>query len=511
MQRSACDRRVTRVGVVVLAALCAGSIAACTATRLTRTLKGPAEVGTLDRRSPYLKVHARNGHLYVLTAWTVEESSGTISGDGEHLDVARQPLSRGRFTLALPDVALVETNVVQRSPAVAALAVITGISAAVTAYCIVQPKACFGSCPTFYVGDGSAGPIQAEGFSSSVAPSLEARDVDALYKVELDTNARLTITMKNEALETHVVRSVRLLAAARPAGGRVVATLDGEFREATDPRAALACEDDGGDCARQVAAFDGQERMSVTDAGDLARRETIELRFQHGQGPQALVIASRQSLASTYLFYQSLAYLGRSAGETLASLERGDPAAHGALQRLQRVLGGIEVWSETLDGGWVLAGEVDERGPLATDVVAVPMPARTTGRVRLRMARGHWRVDYLSMMRLGAAVLPASLEPESIRDQTGASVRPGSVTTLPGDTYTYSFHLGNAAAQELFLDTQGYYLEWMREEWLREENALRAAQLLVDPEQLLRDLAPEFKKQESHMESVFWSSRYARR
>jgi hypothetical protein len=92
-----------------------------------------------------------------------------------------------------------------------------------TAVCAANPKTCFGSCPTFYVSDGKHAMLQAEGFSSSIAPSLEARDVDALYRVH-PSGREFIVTMKNEALETHFVRRVRLLAAKRPVGGRVLAT-----------------------------------------------------------------------------------------------------------------------------------------------------------------------------------------------------------------------------------------------------------------------------------------------
>ncbi len=243
---------------------------------------------------------------------------------------------------------------------------------------------------------------------------------------------------------------------------------------------------------------------------DLARKESIELRLPAAEGPRGLVIASRQSLASTYLFYQSLAYLGHSAGATIAALERGDRTVGNALARLQQVLGGIEVAVETTSGTWTPAGEVREMGPLAADVVVVPLPSTATGRVRLRLARGHWRLDYLASVRLGARVAPTILEPVSVRDAGGRSMPNGVLTTLPGDSYTYAFRLPEGAAHELFLDSRGYYLEWMRQEWLADENPLRAAQLLLDPGQLLRDLAPEFKRQEAQMEALFWGSRYAR-
>ena len=95
----------------------------------------------------------------------------------------------------------------------------------------------------------------------------------------------LVVTMKNEALETHVVRFVRLLAAKRPVNGRVMATVAGEFREVTDLHEVEACRADEGDCLVKVRAFDSDERFSSTDEEDLARREVIELRLSPADGP----------------------------------------------------------------------------------------------------------------------------------------------------------------------------------------------------------------------------------
>ena len=59
-----------------------------------------------------------------------------------------------------------------------------------------------------------------------------------------------------------------------------------------------------------------------------------------------------------------------------------------------------------------------------------------------------------------------------------------------------------------FLESQGYYLEWMRNEWMAEENALMAAQLFLDPAAALKRLAPEFKHVEPELEASFWRSKY---
>jgi len=58
------------------------------------------------------------------------------------------------------------------------------------------------------------------------------------------------------------------------------------------------------------------------------------------------------------------------------------------------------------------------------------------------------------------------------------------------------------------LESQGYYLEWMRNEWLGEENPDKVFQMLFNPQQYYKDLAPQFKKNEAEMEETFWSSKY---
>jgi hypothetical protein len=50
----------------------------------------------------------------------------------------------------------------------------------------------------------------------------------------------------------------------------------------------------------------------------------------------------------------------------------------------------------------------------------------------------------------------------------------------------------------------------MRHEWLAEEDLSRAMQLVINPLGALQEMAPDFKRVEADMETVFWGSRYAR-
>src|SRR5690349_4189259 len=155
-----------------------------------------ADLTTVDKQAAFLKVHMRNGDVYVLRSWHVNVT--TLSGFGERQGVDRRPSPAQSYEIPMADVALFETNVVETSPSVAALAVVGVVSVVVSVACLTNPKACFGSCPTFYAPDDRTGApvLQAEGFSDAIAPSLEASDVDALYR-STGTGGAFTLKMTN--------------------------------------------------------------------------------------------------------------------------------------------------------------------------------------------------------------------------------------------------------------------------------------------------------------------------
>ena len=83
------------------------------------------------------------------------------------------------------------------------------------------------------------------------------------------------------------------------------------------------------------------------------------------------------------------------------------------------------------------------------------------------------------------------------------------LTTQRGDAYRIHFeipeHLGEVA---LFLESRGYYFEWMRPEWQGEADPWMAALIFSDPGEALVRMAPLFKGLEAGMETAFWSSRF---
>jgi hypothetical protein len=463
----------------------------------------------------------RDGELYVLDMWSESAADRLLSGRGTRYSVDRQVAAPGEFVVPVDSIALVEVTLRERvRPTGPTLLTVWGvISGITTGVCVADPKACFGSCPTFYPTDSSVTRPWAEGFSGSIARSLEATDVDALYHASGDAGV-FEIEMRNEAFETHAVRSVRLIAVPRPAAGRVLVGADGRFHQTTRFIEPVSCRAAEGDCRDEVRLLDAVERRSWADSTDLAARETIDLIFPNATGPVGLVIGARHSLVSTYLFYQTMAYAGRSAGAWLAHLEREGVNAFPGGFRMMDLVGRIEIQVER-DGTWSTVAEYAEQGPIATDLQVLPLSVTGDSlRLRLRLAQGSWRIDYLALAELGGATDATVLEPEALFGNGTAQdsvalerlkAPDGYLVTYSGDRYGLRFRLPQAdTPYELFLESRGYYYEWMRSEWMAEENPVLLALVELDPAAALRVMAPGFKRREAAMEGQFWASRFGR-
>jgi len=207
--------------------------------------------------------------------------------------------------------------------------------------------------------------------------------------------------------------------------------------------------------------------------------------------------------------------MGHAAGAWMAQFERG-PRLEDHAHAMRDALGGIEVELPDGTGRWTAVGSVHETGPLASDVKVLPLPrGMPAGHVRLRLTRGHWRLDLLALARLGLSVKPVRLPPvEVIREGEGPvrAFTAGPLTAMPGEAHRLVYQLPpHPQGYELFLESRGYYLEWLREAWLAEEDPQKTLQVLWNPRQALVDLAPAFRQQEDAMEDAFWRSRYVQR
>jgi hypothetical protein len=463
-----------------------------------------------------------SGELYALDTWHFELANSVIVGSGALYGIDRQAVSQGTFNVPMDSVIFAETNEPRTVVpfGIPLLAIWTTVWGALTVACVADPKSCFGSCPTFYLDDVSTDRPRAEGFSSSIAKVLEERDVDALG-VSRPGGVRVDVRMTNEALETHAVRYVQLHAVPKPAHAELFATAEGDFYKASGTMRAVGCRSHYGDCLGELLYRDSLEYKSLTDSADLGIRETVELVFPATAGNVGLVLEARQTFVSTFLLYQMMAYMGSEAATWLATLERGDPFSRRAAWRMANIVGSIEVSIAVDSGPWHAIGSFSEAGPIATDVQLVPFtlpPTADSVRVRLRMARGSWRVGYVGLVKASPATATAldPFEVQRLKGETGGEREilhdaDRYLFTHPGDEYRLSFMLpSDADRYELFLESRGYYYEWMRAEWLAEEDTAMVALMLTRPEAALKALAGEYKLREANFEVNFWNSRFGR-
>ncbi len=510
----------------------------CTPTKIMRRLQGPDQINTITdtvkKSKVAIKIHMKNGGLYVLNWFATSDDKDTLTGLGNFYNANRKKVStltrnqlpeiEGEpiYKIAYSDIALVETNTVEGiSRKILAMGLVGVPTVLTSVYCLANPKACFGSCPTFYSWNGTNMKLMAEGFSSSILRTFEKSDIDMLYWSKTqgkDYPLRLT----NEALETHVIRYANLLVFPKKGEERVFATNNGKFFKTDKIQSPAVCKGSEGDCRNLVLQMDAKERFSEADSKNLATREFINLEFNTSSKSQlGLIIGARQTLLTTYLFYQSLSYVGNANGYFASRIESGDKSMSKRVEKIWNLLGGIEIFVQNSSGKWIKAGEIDEMGPIASDVHLVMLPRLNSEivKVRLKMTKGLWRIDYIGLTESVNPVQPTLINPSMVL--TNDSINKNALSqlcdtiepliTLPGDSHTLHYTLPEISDEyEIFLKSKGYYLEWMREEWMAEKNLHNAYLMFGMPKLYLKLIAGKFKEVEPTMEENFWRSRYVK-
>ncbi len=476
----------------------------------------------------YLKAHMKNGDVYVFknNNWKIDETKTMVAGDAIQYNFKRLVVAEKYFSVPINDVAIFETNEpIQNKDAgrVIALAILTGADLIGDLYCITNPKACFGSCPTFYYQrDNNINYANAEGFSSSICPSLEAGDIDALNNTE-QTKGEFVLTMKNEALETHAVNQVKLFAVPRQKGHRIFNGTDDNFYDCRDIVGLTNASAQGTDITNDLQLIDDREYYSATDSSNLPEKETVNIsitntRSENGAG---IILNFRQTLLTTFLLYSAYGYMGDEAGDMFANIETSS-LLRKKLSNPYNILGGIDImaWNNKA-AKWQLIQTIYETGPIARNLQFVPLPDEVSKqkdvKIQLRMCKGCWRIDYAALGVGVSKIDPTEVLPSKVikNGQADKDALANMQTddkqyeaSVPGDRYQLYFDLPvQNDDYELFVYSKGYYLEWIRKEWLAEKNLPKLKGMITNNKDVWRSLATEFKMVEGKMESTFWGSK----
>ena len=339
---------------------------------------------------PFLKAHLKNGDVIILTdTWEVDTTLDILSGKGSKYDYNRKKVYEGDIGLPIDSVAIFETNnkiTPNDFGRIAALTILTGLDVGI--YCLINPKACFGSCPSFYLDEtDNIHSSDAEGFSNAISPSLEYFDIDALNDHWV-TNDNFSITMKNEALETHCVNELKLLAFPLTENERIYHSPENKFYLCENNYTITRAEGPEGDITGLLYNSDKQERWSSADENNLSSKEEIYLDFENLTDPfnLGLVISFRQTLMTTYFIYSAMGYGGNQVGEVFAMLET--EGINGKLTLgIGKELGNIDCyfWDEEKKT-WENKGGFYETGPIAINHQILPLNCNASdGRAKIHI------------------------------------------------------------------------------------------------------------------------------
>ncbi len=356
---------------------------------------------------------------------------------------------------------------------------------AIAIACAIDPK-CFGSCPTFYSDSGGTSVLEAEGFSYSIAPLFEARDVDRL-RAHPNAQGELRLETRNEAYETHYLNHLELLEVRHGIDEIVLPDARGRLLAIRNLRAPTVVRDRAGrDVRRPLAQADGS--VFRTDRGTLARAApgnlddeiVLDVPTVPGADSAAIVFRMRNSLLNTVLLYDMM--LGDAGARSLDwvanDLERIGPAVQLGQWYVSHMGMRVAVWR---DGGWQEIGRIKDTGPVAWKDVAivVPVPPGQTLRVRLSFVADNWRIDRIAVsfaVRTPtvtthplARVLGAGGAEDTTALASLAAADGRYLETLPGQFFTAEWQTGPLpvdSARTFLLASQGYYTEWIRRGWI---------------------------------------------
>ena len=455
--------------------------------------KGQLASVTQFIKSP-LKAHLADGSTVVYRQGAII-SGGQIVGTGVAYKLMDDQSSTVRDRIPLDSVVGVETFegkvlLAQSATLSIAASALTAVGMAALAVAI------FGSCPTVYADTGAGATLQAEGFSYAIAPLLEHRDVDPL-NVRPGPDGIIRLELRNEALETHFINHIELLAVRRASGAIVVPDQTGKLVTigATMPLAA-ARDRAGRDVRVALAHADGElfgtapATVNAAHAGDLDDWIDLDAADLPAGDSVAVVLRLRNSLLNTVLLYDGILG-GRDAADWLADGLQHIGTALDVSRWYVRTMG----MHATVDGVPLASptsrehARLGDVGPIAFRDVAIilPRPARDAKhvRIRLRFVADDWRIDRAVVagsvsrpvpqtVRLTHVVVPNPAHGGPPAADTAALHALGDaddryLETHPGQRMTLEFANQPADSATTYLIAwQGWYREWIRGSWLKE-------------------------------------------
>lgn len=475
-------RRGSRLRLPLVLLAVAIGVASChVRTVSVRPLtRPPSDSGT--QVSTPVKAHLIDGSTLHFPSG-VALANGVLRGTGQRFGLRLEPLGAVE-AMSLDSVVGMESyEFATNAGATLILSVLGTLGAAALAG--GAAVAIFGSCPTFYSDSAGTWQLEAEGFSYSIAAMFESRDVDRL-RTTTAADGSVQIEVRNEALETHYINHLELLDVRHAADEIVLPDAAGRPVAVRQQLTPLRANDRAGrNLLGILATADGattrsdRELLERSGGDDIDDFIDLTVPVPPGADSVALVLRLRNSLLNTVLLYDVM--LGSRGLKSLewqsTSLREIGPA----LEVAQWYSGnmGLRVLEVTGNVTREVA-RLRDTGPIAWKDVALMLPAPRTATMHLRLEYvvDNWRIDRLTIAAVRRPAirrlpLAAAIDSRGQADVGALASLAAPDTrylqTIPGQRFTAVWHperLTDGTARTFLLASQGYYIEWMRRDWL---------------------------------------------
>lgn len=360
-------------------------------------------------------------------------------------------------------------------------------------YCIACPKCCFGSCPTIY-SSADDKEIKAELFSSSISKSLKANDLDRIGELK-EGGKDFNIFVTNEALETHFIDKLKLTAVYHPKGSRVYNNSRGEFVLISGTKEDYNALNSKGESITSILSKDDGSSYRTFKKNEINTKpldgyyDFVELKIKKDKNINnlKLLIKYRNTLLSTILFYDVvLASQGIKAIDWMNKMDNDEVYAK-EFKKVYDLFSGIKL-SYFKNGEWIKVTNLPDAGPLSWKYIAESIDVsdmKDEIKLRLEFFKDNIMIDYFGFDTHDTIndtyiknLLPSevSLNKEIITGQFINSVSftdDNYLITEPGDKISLNYEILSKENEQatLFIESNGYYKEWIRGNWITNNNA----------------------------------------
>jgi len=471
------------------------------------------------------KLHLRDGGV-VLYDDGFKVRGETILGHGERYDLTR---STRTPVASLPAGEVLYIEYYDRKNQHRMISEVTTAAASYAAGVgtLNLLKAIFGSCPTVYSADGDARRLEAELFSHSISRAWEMSDLDRLESLS-QRDGIASVDLANEALETHYIDALKLRVVDHGAGFEAFPLGNGDVALTGAPAVPLQARNSiGNDVLDSIARRDEKqyqsgERMLRAFTAN-AKRDWIDLAVTVPRSAESMYVLLRLRntlLATVFLYDVAMAEQGYAAIDWMAT-DSGEAAYASRFSRWFNDGFGIALEVPAGDS-YRRVAQLPPTGPIAWKQVAMKVSAPRPGVARLRLSftPDNWSIDWVGVsFATSDAMHSRVLDPQALTVRRGngyahdPSLLAGEdgryLVTYPGDLYRVSYALPPVPAgmeRSYFLASRGYYVEWMRMDWIAGRDAGEAPPMEFD-DALLQRTARTWLQKRGDLEARFYGTR----